>query len=158
MSVRPVGIGDASKTTGVSVKAIRHYEAIGLIRPATRTGAGYRLYAEQDLHALRFIRQARNLGFPIETIAALLELWRDRERPSQAVKALASSHMAELDAKLRELEAMKRTLAALIEHCHGDARPECPILENLATPAGTAPRRDAHRCGTDVDVEGPPGR
>jgi MerR family copper efflux transcriptional regulator len=158
MSVRPVGIGDASKSTGLSVKAIRHYEAIGLIQPANRTEAGYRLYAAQDLHALRFIRQARSLGFPIETIAALLGLWRDRDRPSQAVKALASSHMAALDTKLRELEAMKRTLAELIDHCHGDARPECPILENLATPGGAVPREDAHRCAIDVGAKGPPGR
>jgi Cu(I)-responsive transcriptional regulator len=113
---------------------IRHYEEIGLIPRAARTYSGYRTYAGKDVHTLRFIRQARSLGFSIKQIEQLLGLWRNQRRPSSKVKALAQEHMAELDARIAELQAMKRTLQALSTHCHGDERPECPILDGLAAP------------------------
>lgn len=136
-----INIGGAARHSGVSAKMIRHYERIGLIPAARRTGSGYRTYARNDVHTLRFIRQARNLGFSIEQIEELLGLWRNPRRPSSKVKALALAHVAELDARIAELEAMKRTLAHLAGHCHGDERPECPIIEGLASakPLAKAP-------------------
>jgi len=127
-----MNIGEASLATGVSAKMIRHYEGVGLFPGPARTGSGYRQYGERELSMLRFIRQSRELGFSIEQIRELLALWQDRERPSRQVKALAEAHMARLDAKLRELEQMKATLAHLVEACHGDERPDCPILDGLA--------------------------
>jgi len=127
-----MNIGEASLATGVSAKMIRHYEGVGLFPGPARTGSGYRQYGERELATLRFIRQSRELGFSIEQIRELLALWQDRERPSRQVKALAEAHMARLDAKLRELEQMKATLAHLVEGCRGDERPDCPILEGLA--------------------------
>ncbi|HTQ77362.1 MAG TPA: Cu(I)-responsive transcriptional regulator [Burkholderiales bacterium] len=127
-----MNIGGAARGSGVSPKMIRHYESIGLISPARRTLAGYRTYTSADVHTLRFIRQARALGFPIKQIELLLGLWRNQRRPSRKVKELALAHVAELDARIAELEAMKRTLQRLAEHCHGDERPECPILDGLA--------------------------
>ena len=135
----PVNIGDAATATGVSAKMIRHYEEIGLIPAAGRTHSGYRVYAEADVHRLRFIRRARNLGFSVKQIEALLSLWRDRRRASSKVKALAQAHMAELDARILELTEMRRTLEHLAGQCHGDDRPDCPILEDLSSaPAGNA--------------------
>ena len=131
----PVNIGTAARLSDVSAKAIRHYESVGLLRQASRTQAGYRLYTEEDVHELRFIRHARNLGFSVERVAVLLGLWRDRDRPSREVKALALAHVDELDRKIRELQSMKRTLQHLTQHCHGDGRPDCPILEGLAEPS-----------------------
>jgi MerR family transcriptional regulator, copper efflux regulator len=128
-------IGEASAQTGVSAKMIRHYEAIGLIPPASRTFANYRLYSGADLHRLRFIRRARSLGFSIRQIEALLGLWNDPRRASSEVKTLARAHAAELGQKVAELQAMQRTLETLAAHCHGDARPECPILDDLAGPS-----------------------
>ncbi|MDY0745459.1 Cu(I)-responsive transcriptional regulator [Paucibacter sp. R3-3] len=127
-----MNIGEASLMTGVSAKMIRHYEGVGLFPGPARTDSGYRQYGERELSTLRFIRQSRELGFSIEQIRDLLALWQDRERPSRQVKALAEAHMARLDAKLRELQQMKATLAHLVEGCHGDERPDCPILEGLA--------------------------
>jgi MerR family copper efflux transcriptional regulator len=127
-----VNIGQAARLTGVSAKMIRHYEQIGLLPAAERSFSGYRLYSEPDLHTLRFVRQARQLGFGIDQIAMLLDLWRDRERPSAEVKALAQAHIDELDARIAELQRMRATLAALARACHGDDRPDCPILEGLA--------------------------
>ena len=132
MDMMQMNIGEAAKHSGVSAKMIRHYESIGLIPRATRTYSGYRTYSGKDVHTLRFIRQARNLGFSIKQIEQLLGLWRNQRRPSSKVKALAQEHIVELDARIAELEAMKRTLASLAEHCHGDDRPECPILDGLA--------------------------
>jgi MerR family gold-responsive transcriptional activator of gol and ges genes len=129
-----MNIGEAAKHSGVSAKMIRHYEEIGLIPRAARTYSGYRTYAGKDVHTLRFIRQARSLGFSIKQIEQLLGLWRNQRRPSSKVKALAQEHMTELDARIAELQAMKRTLQALSTHCHGDDRPECPILDGLAAP------------------------
>lgn len=134
-------IGQAADRTGVSAKMIRHYEAIGLIRRPDRTFANYRIYSGNDLHTLRFIKRARTLGFSIRQIEALLGLWRGR-RPSQQVRKLALQHVEALDARLREMRAMRDALSHLIEHCHGDDRPECPILEDLSRSGGdaTAPR------------------
>jgi Cu(I)-responsive transcriptional regulator len=125
-------IGEAAAATGVSAKMIRDYEKLGLIPAADRSFAGYRLYADADLHRLRFIRRARTLGFSMKQIAELMALWNDRGRPSAKVKQLALSHVGELDAKIAELQAMQRTLRALASNCHGDARPDCPILDDLA--------------------------
>ena len=125
-------IGDAAALTGVSAKMIRHYEAIGLIPPANRTFANYRLYSEADLHRLRFIRRGRSLGFSMKQIQELLGLWSDPRRASAQVKKLAQAHAAELGQKVREMQTMQRTLEQLARHCHGDDRPACPILEDLA--------------------------
>jgi Cu(I)-responsive transcriptional regulator len=134
MNMMQMNIGAAAKHSGVSAKMIRHYEGIGLISKAARSYSGYRTYAASDVHTLRFIRQARNLGFSIKQIEQLLGLWRNQRRPSSKVKALAQEHIAELDARIAEMQAMKRTLQELAVHCHGDERPECPILEGLAAP------------------------
>ena len=136
-----MNIGNTARDSGVSAKMIRHYEAIGLIPKARRTGSGYRIYAANDVHTLRFIRQARNLGFSVRQIEELLGLWRNQRRPSRKVKALALAHIEELDARIRELEVMKQTLQELAAHCHGDERPEGPILERLAAPAPIAAPR-----------------
>lgn len=127
-----MNIGQAAQASGVSAKMIRHYEQTGMLPRANRTAAGYRLYSEQDIHTLRFVRHARDLGFSIKQISELLSLWQNRRRTSSSVKRLAQAHMAELDQKIRELTAMKAALATLVEHCHGDQRPECPILDDLA--------------------------
>ena len=126
-----LNIVDASKASGVSAKMIRHYESIGLIPAARRTDAGYRLYQDDDIHTLQFIRNARDLGFSIAQIDTLLQLWKDRGRPSADVKALATGHIQELDDKIRALQAMRDTLENLASHCHGDHRPDCPILAGL---------------------------
>jgi Cu(I)-responsive transcriptional regulator len=133
-----MNIGEASRASGVSAKMIRYYESIGLIPPAGRTEAGYRVYTDRDVHTLRFIRRARSLGFSVEQMAELLALWRDRSRASADVKRLALRHVDALKAKIAELEAMASTLQHLAEHCHGDDRPECPILEELADEADAA--------------------
>ncbi|MFP5505285.1 MAG: Cu(I)-responsive transcriptional regulator [Gammaproteobacteria bacterium] len=128
-----MNIGQAARASGVSAKMIRHYEETGLIPRARRSAAGYRTYGEADLHILRFVRQARRLGFSTAQIADLLSLWRNQRRSSARVKALAQAHIATLDERIRELEAMKSVLAELAAHCHGDDRPDCPILDALAT-------------------------
>jgi Cu(I)-responsive transcriptional regulator len=125
-------IGEAAKASGVSAKMIRHYESIRLLPKVQRTGAGYRLYDDTDVHALQFIHRARSLGFPLETIRQLLALWRDRRRSSATVKKLALAHVEDLETKIAEMQSMVKTLKHLAHHCHGDARPDCPILEDLA--------------------------
>ena len=125
-------IGQAAKSSAVSAKMIRHYESIGLLPKAQRTEAGYRLYEESDVHTLRFIQRARSLGFPLETIRTLLALWRNRRRSSAQVKDLSTRHAAELERKIAEMQAMVRTLKHLAHNCHGDERPDCPILDDLA--------------------------
>jgi len=127
-----VNIGEAAEASGVSAKMIRHYEESGFIPKAKRTAAGYRVYREEDVHVLRFIRRARNLGFSLAAIKTLLGLWDNRRRASADVKRLALRHVAELDAKIREMQAMRKTLTDLARHCHGDERPDCPILDDLA--------------------------
>jgi Cu(I)-responsive transcriptional regulator len=124
-------IGQASAASGVSAKMIRHYEQIGVLPPAARTFANYRIYSQADVHTLQFVRRARVLGFSMKQIQTLLGLWQ-QQRPSKDVKRLALEHVRELEAKIREMEAMKRTLENLADHCHGDHRPECPILDDLS--------------------------
>ena len=130
---RILNIGAAAAASGVSAKMIRHYEDTRLIPRAARTAAGYRIYREADVHALRFVRRARDLGFTSREIQKLLALWNDRRRASSDVKRLAVRHVAQLERKIAELEAMRRALADLARHCHGDHRPDCPILEDLAS-------------------------
>ena len=125
-------IGEASAATGVSAKMIRHYEGAGLIPKAGRTFAGYRLYAEADLHRLRFIKRSRNLGFSMKQIETLLALWSDQHRASAEVKKLAQAHATELGEKILEMQAMQRTLLDMSKHCRGNKRPDCPILDDLA--------------------------
>ncbi len=134
-----MNIGQAAKASGVSAKMVRHYESIGLIPPASRTDAGYRLYAARDIHTLQFVRHARDLGFSLAQIAELVGLWQDRARPSRQVKALAEAHIHALEQKANELLAMKATLEQLVHCCHGDDRPDCPILENLAKDTAPPP-------------------
>lgn len=132
-----LNIGEAAAATGVSAKSIRHYEQIGLVPPAHRSFANYRLYSQQDLHTLRFIKRARALGFATAKIGQLLNLWQDQQRNSADVKQLALEHVATLDAQIKELQSMRDTLAALAHSCHGDHRPDCPILEGLVGNKGT---------------------
>ena len=127
-----LNIGEAAESSGVSAKMIRHYEEIGLVPKPGRTQAGYRVYREADVHRLRFVRRARDLGFSMKEIETLLGLWNNRRRASSEVKRLATQHIADLDRRIAELQAMRRTLAELSRHCHGDGRPECPILDDLA--------------------------
>jgi MerR family transcriptional regulator, copper efflux regulator len=126
-----VKIGDAAAASGVSERMIRHYEKIGLLPKAPRRDSGYRDYDQRDVHSLRFVARARDLGFSIEEIAKLLELWRDRSRASADVKALALARAAELKRKERHLHDMRRSLEHLAASCNGDERPECPILGGL---------------------------
>ena len=128
----PMNISEAAAATGISAKMIRHYESIGLIPAPSRSLAGYRNYSENEVHTLRFIRHARNLGFSMAQIGELLGLWRNQRRSSSKVRDLAQAHIAELEQKIREMTAMKATLAHLVHCCRGDDRPDCPILENLA--------------------------
>ena len=129
-----MNISAASKASAVSAKMIRHYEALGLVPGVRRSEAGYRQYDETTVHQLRFIRRARDLGFDTKEIGALLQLWRNKRRSSAEVKRIASKHVAALDQRITALQAMQRTLSHLAHHCHGDERPECPILDDLAGP------------------------
>jgi Cu(I)-responsive transcriptional regulator len=125
-------IGLAAKASGVSVKMIRHYEAIGLLKKVARTQANYRVYGDADVHTLRFIKRARTLGFSIDDIRELLSLWQNRSRSSAAVKKIAAGHMDHLKRRIEEMQTMVATLGHLMHNCHGDSRPDCPILEDLA--------------------------
>ena len=125
-------IGEAAAAAGISERMIRHYEKIGLIAPAARRDSGYRDYDERDVHTLRFIGRARDLGFPLEEIRTLLALWNDRDRSSADVKSLALARASELKRKARELDAMRRTLEHLAASCQGNDRPDCPIIDDLA--------------------------
>jgi len=125
-------IGRAAELSGVTAKMIRHYESLGLLPKVARTAGDYRVYAAAEIHTLRFIRRARGLGFSMDEIAGLLSLWRDQRRASREVKRLALKHVAELDSKIEELQSMRNALADVAAHCHGDARPECPILDDLS--------------------------
>jgi Cu(I)-responsive transcriptional regulator len=126
-----MNIGEAATRSGVSAKMLRYYEAIGLLPEAQRTAAGYRDYDAKDVHRLRFVRRARDFGFSIEEISNLLALWQDRKRSSKDVKRIALSHVAGLDEKIRHLSEMRDTLKHLAHCCHGDHRPDCPILRDL---------------------------
>lgn len=127
-----MNIGQAAKASGVTPKMIRHYESLGLLPLVERTDAGYRQYDEPVLHTLRFIRRARDLGFGLDEIADLLALWGNRARASAEVKALAARHVADLQQRIERMQAMQRTLRHLLHACHGDDRPDCPILDDLA--------------------------
>jgi len=137
-----MNIGEAATASGVSAKMIRHYEAIGLLRPAARRENSYRDYGGHDVHELRFIGRARKLGFSIEEIAALLALWRDKERPSRDVKRVAAAHLADIETRIAAMQGMAATLRDLVGACRGDDRAECPILNDLE---GAAKRSDAAR-------------
>lgn len=138
-------IGVVSARSGVSQRMIRHYEKIGLIPPAARRDSGYRDYNQRDVHTLRFIGRARDLGFSIEEIRTLLSLWSDSERPSASVKELALARAVELKRKSRELDSMRRSLEQLAAQCHGGARPDCPILDDLGSVGDRDPDPSAER-------------
>lgn len=131
-----MNIGQAARRSGLSAKMIRYYEAIGLLRPALRSDSGYRIYQAQDLHSLAFIKRSRDLGFSLDEVARLLTLWQDRQRASADVKALAMQHIDALDRRIEELVSLRDTLGELVAHCHGDERPDCPILTDLAEGKG----------------------
>ncbi|MDB5509701.1 MAG: transcriptional regulator, MerR family [Hyphomicrobiales bacterium] len=126
-----MNIGAAAEEAGVSAKMIRHYEAIGLLRPALRRDNRYRDYGDREVHELRFIGRARRLGFSIEEIRTLLALWRDDARPSRDVRRVAQAHLQDLESRIAEMQAMAGSLRELVAHCHGDSRPDCPILDGL---------------------------
>jgi Cu(I)-responsive transcriptional regulator len=131
-STAPFNIGQASARSGVSAKMVRHYESLGLLPEVGRTDAGYRQYTDSNVHTLRFIRRARDLGFSMAEIAELLKLWQNKQRASADVKRIALDHAADLHRRIEEMTAMKRTLEQLAHCCHGDHRPDCPILDGLA--------------------------
>jgi Cu(I)-responsive transcriptional regulator len=145
-----MNIGQAAGASGVSTKMIRHYEVLGLLPAARRTESGYRQYEQKDVHTLRFIRHSRDLGFSLTEIADLVSLWQNRRRPSRQVKALAQAHIKELEQKAAELLAMKSALEHLVHCCHGDDRPECPILDGLAGAAVATPSVIAKRVAHGV--------
>ena len=132
VSAAPVTIGEAARASGVSAKMVRHYESLGLLGDITRTDGGYRLYAPADVHTLRFIKRARDLGFSMAEIAELVSLWHDRQRASADVKRVAQAHLDDLEKRIAALQDMRGTLQNLLQCCHGDERPECPILDQLA--------------------------
>ena len=125
-------IGEAARRSGMAAKTIRFYEEAGLIAPAPRTGSGYREFGDDDVRRLQFIHRARDLGFSVEEVGRLLSLWSDRERASAHVKQLALEHVARIEAKMAELHSMRDAILHLADRCHGDDRPECPILDGLA--------------------------
>ena len=128
----PFNIGEAAKQSGVSAKMVRHYESLGLLPPVHRTDAGYRQYGDKQIHTLRFIRRARTLGFSMAEITELLKLWQNQGRASADVKRIAQAHVADLERRIAEMQAMRQTLAELAHCCAGDDRPDCPILSGLA--------------------------
>jgi MerR family copper efflux transcriptional regulator len=128
----PVNIGEAARQSGVSAKMVRHYESLGLLPRVGRTDSGYRQYSEAEVHTLRFIKRSRELGFSMEEIAELVGLWQNRRRASASVRRIAQKHAAELAQRVEAMQAMQRTLEHLIHCCHGDERPDCPILDDLA--------------------------
>jgi MerR family transcriptional regulator, copper efflux regulator len=127
-----VSIGEAARRSGVSARMVRHYEGLGLLPAVARTESGYRQYDDADIHTLRFIKRSRDLGFSMEEIAELVGLWHNRRRASASVKRIAQKHLGELEQRIADMQAMRNTLAHLVHCCHGDARPECPILDDLA--------------------------
>ena len=132
-------IGEAARTSGVSAKMIRYYEDIEIVSQASRETNGYRMYTDADVHTLRFIKRARDLGFSVEEIRRLVDLWRNAKRPSAEVKKIALTHIADLKQKILELQSMASALEHLADHCHGDQRPECPILDDLSGSPGARP-------------------
>ena len=134
----PWSIGEAARRSGVSARMVRHYEGLGLLPAVARTESGYRQYSEADIHTLRFVKRSRDLGFSMEEIAELVGLWHNRRRASASVKRIAQKHLGELEQRIADMQAMQRTLSHLVHCCHGDARPDCPILEDLAGASATS--------------------
>ena len=132
----PWNIGEAARRSGVSARMVRHYEELGLLPDVARTESGYRQYTEADIHTLRFVKRSRDLGFSMDEIAELVGLWHNRRRTSASVKRIAQKHLGELEQRIADMQAMQRTLSHLVHCCHGDARPDCPILEDLAGTRG----------------------
>lgn len=148
-----MNIGKAAAASGVSAKMIRYYESIGLIPSVRRNAAGYRHYGDEDVHRLRFIRRARDLGFPVADIADLLALWQDQARASADVKRIALQHVADLERRIVQLQGMADTLRTLARDCHGDGRPDCPILADLDShPPSSLPAP----CGSGAESRGEP--
>ncbi|MCB1182987.1 Cu(I)-responsive transcriptional regulator [bacterium] len=135
-------IGELARRTGVSAKTIRYYEESGLVPRPRRAANGYRVYGEQAVHVLRFVKRARDLGFTMEEVGELLSLWRDDHRESAEVKEVAEAHLAAIERKITELAAMRDTLRGLVHACHGDKRPDCPILDDLADRGGGPIRQE----------------
>lgn len=129
-----MSIGEAARRAGVSARMLRHYESLGLLPHVARTDNGYRQYSAADVHVLRFIRRSRDLGFSMEEITTLLGLWQDQERTSASVKQIAQAHIETLEQRIAAMQAMQRSLQTLVQCCHGDDRPDCPILDDLAAP------------------------
>ena len=138
VSGEPVNIGEAARQSGVSAKMLRHYESLGLLGKVNRTDSGYRLYSPADVHTLRFIKRCRDLGFSMAEIGELVGLWQNKRRASANVKKIAQKHMDELSERIAAMQAMQRTLSTLLHCCHGDDRPDCPILDDLAGSAQIA--------------------
>lgn len=156
-----MNIGEAARLSGVSAKMVRHYESLGLLPQVSRTESGYRQYGPAEVHTLRFIRRARELGFSMPEIAGLLKLWQNRRRASADVKRIAQAHVADLDRRIAEMTSMRRTLETLMHCCQGDERPDCPILDELADPARPAApsgpaRRALPRRGAAATRSAPP--
>jgi Cu(I)-responsive transcriptional regulator len=137
-TTQPVNIGKAARQSGVSAKMLRHYESLGLLGKVTRSEGGYRLYSAADVHTLRFIKRCRDLGFSMAEIGELVGLWQNKRRASANVKKIAQKHMDELSERIAAMQAMQRTLSTLLHCCHGDDRPDCPILDDLAGSAQNA--------------------
>lgn len=152
-----MNIGQAAKASGVTAKMIRYYESIALIKAGQRTDSGYRIYGDSDVHTLRFIKRARTLGFSLEQIKDLLSLWQDPARASADVKAIAQAHVEELQQRIRELEEMRDTLHHLAHTCAGDSRPDCPILQSLASPS-EAGGHCAHHAAPEPKIAAHAGR
>lgn len=131
-----MNISTVAKQSGVPAKTIRYYESIGLIPPASRRENGYRDYSDSDVSTLRFISRSRNLGFSIKDVESLVTLWQDRNRASADVKSLALNHISEIDHRINELQVVRDTLVDLTKRCHGDDRPDCPILQGLESLSG----------------------
>ena len=130
----PVSISKAAQLAGISARMARHYESLNLLPHVGRTDSGYRLYSEADVHTLRFIRRSRDLGFSMDEIETLLNLWNDKQRASSSVKEIAQKHIEVLSERIAAMQSMQRSLQQLVHSCHGDQRPDCPILNNLADP------------------------
>lgn len=128
----PVAIGTAARLSSVSARMVRHYESLGLLARVGRTDSGYRQYSQADIRTLQFIKRGREMGFSMAEIAELVSLWHNRRRASASVKRIAQKHVQELDQRIQSMQAMQRTLTNLLDHCHGDERPDCPILDDLA--------------------------
>ncbi len=135
MTPGPVAIGEAARRSGVSARMVRHYEGLGLLPAVARSPSGYRQYTEADVHSLRFVKRARDLGFSMTEIAELIGLWHNRRRASASVERMAERHLAGLEQRIAAMQTLRATLAHLVHCCHGDARPECPMLQDLS---GTA--------------------